>query len=279
MNVLHSGLKLGGYCALFFVFLVLPGCGRKDVNRAGDIKLRGERAVNIERKRLGDPLQKGIASWYGIPYHGRKTSNGETYNMDAMTAAHKTLPFNTYVKVVDEQSGRFTHVRINDRGPFVRGRIIDLSRAAARELGIFNKGVTQVRLYLADAHPMDRPPKANRVRSKVKKGKSKPRETVEEPSHEDLPYEDIEEEILEPLDQPFKQSAVYWTIQVGSFSDKGLAQLMTKRMATYSRHVTLERADELYRVRVGKFLLRTDADELATHLKRDGVPTWVTSNE
>jgi rare lipoprotein A len=80
--------------------------------------------------------ETGIASWYGHPYHGRKTANGETYNMYEMTAAHRTLPFNTQVRVHDLENGKDVQVRINDRGPFVEGRIIDLSYASAQAMGM-----------------------------------------------------------------------------------------------------------------------------------------------
>lgn len=88
--------------------------------------------------------QVGIASWYGEKFHGRRTSSGEIYNMYDMTAAHKTLPFGTKVLVIDLKTGRRVIVRINDRGPFIRGRIIDLSFAAAKKLGIVEKGITRV---------------------------------------------------------------------------------------------------------------------------------------
>ena len=90
--------------------------------------------------------ETGLASWYGRDFHGKKTSNGETYNMHAMTAAHKTLPMNTYVKVTRLDDGRETVVRVNDRGPFVSGRIIDLSFSAAKELGIDIQGTAKVRI-------------------------------------------------------------------------------------------------------------------------------------
>ncbi len=88
--------------------------------------------------------EKGIASWYGADFHGKKTANGETYNMYAYTAAHKTLPFNTYVKVTNLRNGKSTIVRINDRGPFVRNRIIDLSYSAAKEIGMARSGTAPV---------------------------------------------------------------------------------------------------------------------------------------
>ncbi|NDY42093.1 septal ring lytic transglycosylase RlpA family protein [Dissulfurirhabdus thermomarina] len=97
---------------------------------------------------------EGVASWYGPDFHGRRTANGETYDMHALTAAHRTLPMGTRVRVVNLDNGRSVVVRINDRGPFVRGRIIDLSYAAARKLGMIGPGTARVRIEaLAPAGP------------------------------------------------------------------------------------------------------------------------------
>ncbi len=90
--------------------------------------------------------EDGIASWYGPDFHGKKTSNGEIYNMNAMTAAHKTLPMNTMVRVTNKNNGRWATVRINDRGPFVTGRVIDLSKAAATQIAMIGTGTAPVRL-------------------------------------------------------------------------------------------------------------------------------------
>ena len=94
---------------------------------------------------VGDQFD-GIASWYGPDFHAKKTSNGEIYNMYAMTAAHKTLPMNTVVRVDNLDNGRSTIVRINDRGPFVAGRIIDLSNKAAHEIDMVRKGTARVKV-------------------------------------------------------------------------------------------------------------------------------------
>lgn len=90
--------------------------------------------------------ERGTASWYGKKFHGRKTANGEIYNMYAITAAHKTLPLGTYVRVTNLYNGKTVNVRINDRGPFVRGRIIDLSYEAAKQLGIVVQGTAPVEI-------------------------------------------------------------------------------------------------------------------------------------
>ena len=94
----------------------------------------------------GPPEQVGIASYYGRAHDGRRTASGEVFDMNGMTAAHRTLPFGTRVRVTNLANGREAVVRINDRGPFRRGRIIDLSYAAARRLGFVGRGVTRVRV-------------------------------------------------------------------------------------------------------------------------------------
>lgn len=97
--------------------------------------------------------EKGIASWYGHPYHGRRAANGEVYDMEKMTAAHRTLPFGTWVRVDNLDNGRTTTVRITDRGPFIDGRIIDLSKAAAREIAMLGPGLAKVELTIIEAPP------------------------------------------------------------------------------------------------------------------------------
>ena len=96
----------------------------------------------------GPYYEVGIASWYGPGFHGNLTANGETYDMQGVSAAHKTLPFGTVVRVIELDTRRNIVVRINDRGPFVEGRIIDLSKGAAEELGIVDKGITKVGLRI-----------------------------------------------------------------------------------------------------------------------------------
>jgi rare lipoprotein A len=88
--------------------------------------------------------EKGLASWYGKSFHGRKTASGEVYNMNGISAAHKTLPLHTWVEVKNLRNNKAVILRINDRGPFIDGRIIDLSQAAAKELGVYQPGTAPV---------------------------------------------------------------------------------------------------------------------------------------
>ena len=101
--------------------------------------------------------QEGIASWYGSQFQGRRTSSGEIYDMYRMTAAHKTLPLPTYVRVTNLENGRSVVVRVNDRGPFVDGRIIDMSFVAAIRLGMLGPGTARVEVVALDPPARDRP--------------------------------------------------------------------------------------------------------------------------
>lgn len=114
---------------------VFTGCARK------------KRVPIVVAPAIGS-VEIGMASWYGHPYHGRASSSGEIYDMEKLTAAHRTLPFGTLVRVLNLENGRSVQVRINDRGPFVEERIIDLSRTAAREIRMLGPGTAKVRLQV-----------------------------------------------------------------------------------------------------------------------------------
>ena len=104
----------------------------------------------IERQPAvpGEYVEEGVASWYGVPFNGRRTSNGEIYDMHEYTAAHRTLPFNCVVRVTNLNNGKHTEVRINDRGPFVANRVIDLSLSAAQAIEMVGTGTANVRLEI-----------------------------------------------------------------------------------------------------------------------------------
>src|ERR1700678_2355310 len=99
-------------------------------------------------------VERGMASWYGHPYHGRRAADGEIYDMETLVAAHRTLPFNTWVRVYNLNNNKTVDVRIIDRGPFVDGRIIDLSHAAAQAIDMIGPGIAQVRVEILSAPPI-----------------------------------------------------------------------------------------------------------------------------
>ena len=107
-------------------------------------------SISENKIATGASLQKGTASWYGPGFHGRRTASGERFNSGAMTAAHRSLPFGTKLRVVNEKTGRSVVVRVNDRGPFTRNRIIDLAKGPAQELGLMATGTAYVSLHPAE---------------------------------------------------------------------------------------------------------------------------------
>ncbi len=121
--------------------MLFAGCGRK--KRTPPAVVPAPAPI----PHVGD-IEEGVASWYGRPYHGRRASNGEIYDMDKLTAAHRTLPFGAVVRVVNLSNDRAVDVRIIDRGPFIDGRVIDLSRAAAREIRMIGPGTAKVRVTI-----------------------------------------------------------------------------------------------------------------------------------
>lgn len=162
---MRGGRKTANLLFALFLLVIASSCAKK----AQLVTLQPREKLLLlhvqDRSRLGPPLwihghkyyplsgiegfvQYGKASWYGPKFHGRKTSSGEIYDMHGNTAAHRTLPLGTYVQVTNLNNGRQVVVRINDRGPFVKNRIIDLSYGAARQIGLVGPGVAKVKLVI-----------------------------------------------------------------------------------------------------------------------------------
>lgn len=161
------GLMRRGIFAAVFCFIVLAGCRNK--HRAAHVPAAPQPNANAAQPTASAPRQpsnvprptaveigyteEGIASWYGIPFHGRAAADGEIYDMEKLVAAHRMMPFNTWLKVTNLSNNKSVNVRVIDRGPFVDGRIIDLSKAAAREIDLLGPGVGRVRLEVIAAPP------------------------------------------------------------------------------------------------------------------------------
>ena len=129
--------RLATIAVVLVVAFGISACGRKKYRTATP-------------PRVGS-TETGVASWYGHPYHGRQAANGEIYDMEKLTAAHRTLPFETWVRVHNLTNDRAVDVRIQDRGPFVDNRIIDLSHAAARQIDMIGPGTAKVKLTIISA--------------------------------------------------------------------------------------------------------------------------------
>jgi rare lipoprotein A len=124
-----------GFALLALASMSIAGCGHHTTRISAP----------VAPARIGS-TETGIASWYGVPYDGRRAASGEIYDMRQLTAAHRRLPFQTWVEVTNLTNGKQVDVRINDRGPFVKGRIVDLSQAAARDIDMLRAGTARVRL-------------------------------------------------------------------------------------------------------------------------------------
>lgn len=186
--------------------------------------------------------QRGVASWYGPGFHGKRASSGETYNMHAMTAAHKTLPLPTYVLVKNLVNGKTVKVRVNDRGPFAHDRIIDLSYAAAKKLGIVGKGTAEV---------------------EIKALRSAKHSTNNIPAVRAIPLPSENE----------LQADVF--LQLGSFgSEENARQLLNDLHNKNEKPILISRIDTssgiFYRVRLGPLLDVSEADSVQKRLKRKG---------
>ncbi len=187
--------------------------------------------------------QEGIASWYGKDFHGKKTSSGDIYDMHKLTAAHKELPLGTRVRVTNLENRRQVDVLINDRGPFVRGRIIDLSYAAAKALDMVDQGTALVRITLLSP-PTATPPGG--------KGASSP-------------------------------TISYYGIQAGSFTKQGNARELYEKLQAFTQDVFMQTTScggrTCYQVRVGWFVNRRQAEELAQQLKNKGFEVIIISQD
>ncbi|HLX44927.1 MAG TPA: septal ring lytic transglycosylase RlpA family protein [Bryobacteraceae bacterium] len=228
---IHAGAALVAWkCGALFagVMLVATGCARKT------------------RAQLPSPppahtgaIETGVASWYGDPYNGRRAANGEIYDMDQLTAAHRTLPFNTWVEVNNLDNGKQVDVRITDRGPFVAGRIIDLSRAAAREIDMLGAGIARVKLRVIEGPQ----PSASLPASRPSAQPSS--QAVQTPA----------------------QSNDRYSAQAGAFADRMRADNLADSLRDRFENVRVVSAPTVWRVLVGRDLTLDDANQLAAKVR------------
>jgi rare lipoprotein A len=180
--------------------------------------------------------ETGIASWYGDPFHGQPTSNGEIYNMNARTAAHRTLPMGTFLKVRNLENNAEIIVRVNDRGPFAKERIIDLSFRSAQEIDMVGNGTAPVEIYAIDPDSPD-------IRDYINT------------AHPDF-------------------FTGEFTVQVGAYADRDRAEALQRQLAKAGKEVFVTPVTvngvPVYRVRVGTFASWDDAERLKDRLTQRG---------
>lgn len=233
---------------LLVIPLLLSACGgrKPPALTPEQQKLKAtQRPYTVMGKRY-EPLlthegftQEGMASWYGPDFHGKKTSNGEIYDMHAMTAAHKTLPLGVFVKVRNKDNGSEVVVRVNDRGPFVKNRVIDLSYTAAKKLGVDVKGTAPVHIVA-------------------------------------LGYKQKGREGEEFYKEPENYDSGNYAVQVGSFRDPQNAQRLAGELKNLFGHAEVQQAlvnnEKFSRVLVGKYSSLKEAEEAEKNFAVHGYP-------
>jgi len=199
--------------------------------------------------------ERGIASWYGRKFHGQKTSNGETYDMYAMTAAHPTLPLPSYARVTNVATGKSVIVRVNDRGPFLHGRIIDLSYVAAHKVGIASKGSGEVEVEAII--PVDSP--TLKAAAPLPPVAAAPTVAATAP----LPP-------AEPPPPPISRDAGGCPVQLGAFQNFNNAQTFLAHVQTQLASAQVDpkvrEANGLFRVYVGPYSDRDEARRVAERI-------------
>lgn len=254
--------------------------------------------------------EEGLASWYGIDFHGKKTATGEVYDMFSISAAHKTLPLGTKVRVTNLENGRELELMVNDRGPFVDGRVIDLSYASARLLGMADSGVARVRVVgieenpvlanasgkglasapvVASAAPASRKPKALFVEKDISDGPAAQPTRVNQPSR----VAQAPVVAAKPRPEVRQQAALQqaaaagdagrYSVQVGAFSqDENARKVKDRLVQSGYRGAKVERAvrggRELSVVKAGSFAGREQAEEALRELQGEFPASFINSD-
>jgi rare lipoprotein A len=216
---------------------------------------------------------EGGASWYGAQFHGRKTASGETFDMGQRTAAHRTLPLGSWVAVTNLDNDRTVQVRINDRGPFKPNRIIDLSRAAAEELGFRAKGIANVRVRYLGTRPGElRPMIVAEAPEAVAPSPAEPAAyAVAEAAAPEIPSAEAHMVVAPPPPPVAAQGA--FALQVGAFSKAENAERAKAAIAAFGAVTTKAlavRGSTLQRVMVGAFATEAEAKAALPDLARAG---------
>jgi rare lipoprotein A len=206
----------------------------------------------VPEREVRPVRQRGVASWYGRKFHGQKTASGEVYDMYAMTAAHPTLPIPSYARVTSVANGRSVVVRVNDRGPFLHGRVIDLSYTAAWKLGYIEQGSTLVEV---EAIVPDR----TLVAAAPSQWPERTAARAPEPAPAEPPRVPVEAE----------PGGIY--LQLGAFSERdnaeGFRARLALELAVLDRPAEVYRKDGLFRLHVGPYRTRAEANADAEKLK------------
>lgn len=226
--------------------------------------------------------ETGYASWYGTEFHGKKTANGEVFDMNTLSAAHKTLPLPSYVKVTNLENNRTMVIRVNDRGPFVSGRIIDISRRGAQLLGFHAQGLTKVRVQVSDEY--GNPLSTGRALSEgpreaapaqVASNDVLMEESLDAPAGEPLPAAPVATPpVRTPAPVVASSASGGHFVQIGAFSDRSGAEAQARKLESIGEQAEIEPVEaggrRLWRVRIGPFSLKDMADSVLSKVVSNG---------
>ena len=197
----------------------------------------------------------GIASWYGADFHAKRTANGEKYDMYSLTAAHRTLPLPSIVKVTNLENGRSLVLRVNDRGPYAKSRIIDVSKRAAQLLGFQTQGTTKVRVEV-----MEKESKA--LKAALTGQQTQPIKTAKKSAKKNVQ--------TAQKSQSYKKGSYF--VQVGSYSHEAGAQDVAAKVGDGSNiYYVNVNGENYYRVRIGPFAARDEAENALSRIHKKGV--------
>lgn len=232
-------------------------------------------------------FQTGVASWYGPNFHGKRTANGEVYDMNKLTAAHQELDFHTLVEVENIDNGKRVLVRINDRGPFAKGRIIDLSKKAAKRLGIIDTGTAPVHLRLLKPSEVGKPRASKTIVPKTPPPVKPPvfkkesdvvsSEEIDEPISAAEQPEKIDMIPDSPPNLPSTAGSVLYYVQVGAFSSRKNAQRRINHIQDVLPGLNFEvkEIEGLFKVFSRAMYTREEADELKKRLRENDFTAFV----
>ncbi len=219
-----------------------------------------------------DYSEVGIASWYGEDFHARKTANGENYDMHALTAAHRTLPLPSIVKVTNLENGRSLVLRVNDRGPYAKNRIIDISKRGAQLLGFQTQGTAKVRVEIMEKE--SKALKAALLGQSVEDGEDKV--TIPARSAANSSLKDLKP--LQLVGAEYTSSKTYstgsWYVQAGAYSRESAARNVSNQLDQFGDtniyHVTVN-GQNFYRVRLGPYSRKQEAEVTLAKVKNFGI--------
>lgn len=267
--------KMKKYFLFLLSFLMLAGCSTTGTPEVGNLSPKAQ-AVVIKQYggvyKIGNPYkimgrwyypkedynysEVGMASWYGDDFHAKKTANGEKYDMNTLTAAHRTLPLPSIVKVTNLENGRSLVVRVNDRGPYAKERIIDLSKRAAGLLGYQTKGTAKVKVEIM-----------------AKESKALKAAMLGQEYSSDV-IQTVSQNVLSSKEDLNKQHSFDdYFIQVGSFKEKSLADCFEKKIKTFGQTSVANaevNGSQYYRVRLGPISTKDIAEEKLSEIQSNG---------